>query len=164
VIARFSDGRPAIAEAQAGRGRLVVLATDLARQWNDLPVLPAFLPLVGETTAHIVGRRDLRHWTVADVRAAAYQRPGVWPLGPDERAVAVNVDVSESDQARLTDEEFLAAITRTAADTERVAAGHAVQTEQGQGLWRYGLMLLAATLVAEGIVARRPRQSVEVSA
>jgi hypothetical protein len=164
VIARFSDGRSAIAEAQAGRGRLVVLATDLARQWNDLPVLPAFLPLVGETTAHIVGRRDLRHWTVADVRAAAYQRPGVWPLGPDERAVAVNVDVSESDQARLTDEEFLAAITRTAADTERVAAGHAVQTEQGQGLWRYGLMLLAATLVAEGIVARRPRQSVEVSA
>jgi len=78
--------------------------------------------------------------------------------------VAVNVDVSESDQARLTDEEFLAAITRTAADTERVVAGHAVQTEQGQGLWRYGLMLLAATLVAEGIVARRPRQSVEVSA
>lgn len=164
LVARFADGRPALAEAQVGRGRLLVLATDLARQWNDLPVLPAFLPLVGETTAHMVGHRDLRHWSVADVRPAAYQRPGVWPLGPDARPVAVNVDVSESDQARITDEEFLAAITRTAADADRVAAGHAVQTEQGQGLWRYGLMLLAAMLVAESILARRPRQRVEVSA
>lgn len=164
VVARFADGRPALAEAQVGSGRLVVLATDLARQWNDLPVLPAFLPFVGETTAHMVGRRDLRHWTVADVRAAAYQRPGVWPLGPGQRLVAVNVDLSESDQARITDEEFLDAIARPAGDTDRVAAGHAAQTEQGQGLWRYGLMLLAATLVVESILARRPRQSVEVSA
>lgn len=164
VVAHFADGRPALAEAQAGSGRLMVLATDLARQWNDLPVLPAFLPLVGETTAHLVGRRDLRHWTVADVRAAAYQRPGVWPVGPDQRPVAVNVDLSESDQARITDEEFVEAIARPAGDAARVAAGHAAQTEQGQGLWRYGLMLLAATLVVESILARRPRQSVEVSA
>lgn len=164
VVAHFADGRPALAEAQVGSGRLMVLATDLARQWNDLPVLPAFLPLVGETTAHLVGRRDLRHWTVADVRTAAYQRPGVWPLGPDQRPVAVNVDLSESDQARITDEEFFDAIARPAGDADRVAAGHAAQTEQGQGLWRYGLMLLAATLVVESILARRPRQSVEVSA
>lgn len=164
VIARFGDGRPALAEARVGVGTLLVLATDLARQWNDLPVLPAFLPLVGELTTHVLGRRDRRHLAVADVREAEYRRPGVWPLGQDGQPVAVNVDVAESDQTRLTDAAFLDAVTRPAADTARIESAHAVQTEQGQNLWRYGLMLLAAVLVAEGVLARRPRRGGEVTA
>jgi hypothetical protein len=81
IIARFADGRPALAETRVGRGVVVVLATDLARQWNDLPVQPAFLPLVGELTTYMLGTRDTRQRTVGDVHDPRYQRPGVWPIG-----------------------------------------------------------------------------------
>lgn len=163
VIATFTSGRPAIAEARLGEGRLLVLATDLARQWNDLPVQPAFLPLVGEMTTHLLGPRGRTSRTVSEVAAAEYQRPGVWPLGADGTLVAVNVDVAESDQARQTPDELVAAIVRQPRDEAQVAAVQATRTEQGQGLWRYGLMLLAATLIVEGVIARRPRRAVEVS-
>ncbi len=164
VVARFANGRPALAEARLGDGVVLVLATDLSRQWNDVPVLPAFLPFVGELTGHALGRRDPRHLSIAEVRDAEYQRPGAWPLGTDGRRIAVNVDVSESDQTRLTDEEFADAVARPASDVGRVEEVRAVQTEQGQSLWRYGLMLLAAILVVESIMARRPRQPMEVRA
>ncbi len=164
VVATFSSGRPAIAEARLGEGRLLVLATDLARQWNDLPVQPAFLPLVGEMTAHLLGPRGRGVRTVGDVTVAEYQRPGIWPIGAGGTPVAVNVDVAESDQARQAPEEFVASIVRQPRDGTRVEAVQAARAEQGQGLWRYGLMLLGATLIVEGVIARRPRrQAMEVS-
>lgn len=164
VIATFTSGRPAIAEARLGEGRLLVLATDLARQWNDLPVQPAFLPLVGEMTAHLLGPRGRTTRTVAEVAAPEYRRPGIWPVGSGGVPVAVNVDVAESDQARQAPEEFVASIVRQPRDRTQAEVVEATRTEQGQGLWRYGLMLLGATLVVEGVVARRPRrQAMEVS-
>jgi len=162
MVASFTSGRPAVGEVRLGEGRLLVLATDLARQWNDLPVQPAFLPLVGEMTAHLLGPRGRGDRLVRDVREPGYQRPGVWPIGPSGAAVAVNVDVAESDQSRQTADEFQAAIVRQPRDETRQAAVQAVRAEQGQGLWRYGLMLLAAALVAEGVLARRPRRAAEV--
>lgn len=163
VIARFTDGQPALGEARLGAGHVMVLATDLARQWNDLPVLPAFLPLLGEMTTHMLGQRNRRSVTIAEVQDAAYQRPGVWPVGPGGRSVAVNVDVSESDQTRITAEDFQEAVARPAGAPDRIERARAVQTEEGQGLWRYGLMLLAVALVVESILARRPRSAVEVT-
>jgi hypothetical protein len=164
VIARFSDGRPALAEARVGRGAIVVLATDLARQWNDLPVQPIFVPVVGELATYMLGTRDVRQRLVSEVPDAAYQRPGSWPIGPAGRLVAVNVDVAESDQAMLTREEFLEAVARPAADSSALARTQAAQAEQGQNLWRYGVMLLGAALVLESIMARRPRRAQEVTA
>jgi hypothetical protein len=161
LVARLSDGRPLLAEARVGRGALLVLATDLARQWNDLPVQPAFVPMLGELATYMLGSRDPRQQLVADVREATYRRPGVWPIGPGGRLVAVNVDVAESDQAIVGEDEFLASVARTPSDPGRAAVAHAVETEQGQNLWRYGVMLLAAALILESIVARRPRQAQE---
>jgi hypothetical protein len=79
------------------------------------------------------------------------------------RLVAVNVDTSESDQAALTPEEFVGAVARPAADPGRVAQGRAAEAEQGQNLWRYGVMLLGAALVLESIMARRAWTSQEVT-
>lgn len=162
TIARFSDGRPAIAEVSAGRGRLLVLGTDVARQWNDLPVQPGFVPLVGEMTRHLLGDAAGTRVALASVQDASYQRPGVWPVGPRGQDAAVNVDVSESDQTPMTREEFVQVVSRPSADLARLARTEAVRLENNQGLWRYGIALLGLALVVESLLARRPRRIPEV--
>lgn len=162
TISRFTDGRAAMAEARAGAGHLLVLATDLGRQWNNLPVQPAFVPLVGELTRHLLGDGAGTRVALASVEDPRYQRPGVWPVGPRGQQAAVNVDVSESDQATLTVEEFQQALARPPADEARIAQTRAVRLEQDQGLWRYGIAVLGLTLVVESLIARRPRRGTEV--
>ena len=162
TISRFADGRAALAEARLGRGHLLVFATDLGRQWNNLPVQPAFVPLMGEIARHLLGDGAGTRLMVASVEDARYQRPGVWPVGLRGQEVAVNVDVSESDQALLTSEEFQQALARPPADEARVARVRAARLEQDQGLWRYGMVLLGLTLVSESLIARRPRRNTEV--
>jgi hypothetical protein len=69
--------------------------------------------------------------------------------------VAVNVDARESDPARQTPDEFQAAVTplqEAAAQDERLE----VRTqEERQNLWRYAILLMAAALAAESLVAAR---------
>ena len=159
TIARFGDGRAALAEARVGAGRLLVLASDLGRQWNNLPVQAAFVPLVGEIARHMLGDAAGARVALANVEDPRYQRPGVWPVGPRAQAAAVNVDVSESDQSVTTPDEFRQAIARPPADEARVARVEAARLEKDQGWWRYGMALLALALVAESsdcaAVARR---------
>ena len=164
TISRFTDGRPAIAEVRVGTGHLLVLATDVGRQWNNLPVQPAFVPLMAEVARHLLGDGAGTRVSLATVEDPQYQRPGVWPVGPRGQQAAVNVDVSESDQAVLTVEEFQQALARPPADEARVAQVRAARLEQDQGLWRYGMALLGLALVAESLVSRRTRRSTEVVA
>lgn len=157
TIVRFADGRPAMAEARVGTGHLLVLATDLGRQWNNLPVQAAFVPLVGELARHLLGDAAGGRAALATIDDPRYQRPGIWPVGPRGQDAAVNVDVSESDQATLRVEEFTQAIARPPADEVRVARVEAARLERDQGLWRYGIALLGLTLLVESLLARRPR-------
>lgn len=46
VLARFDDGQPAVLERRAGEGRIIVLALALDVREGDLPLQPAFLPLL----------------------------------------------------------------------------------------------------------------------
>ncbi|MBT6274510.1 MAG: hypothetical protein HOI95_10295, partial [Chromatiales bacterium] len=48
VIARFSNGAPAIFEVTRALGRTIYLATGAGREWGQLGVDPAFAPLVVE--------------------------------------------------------------------------------------------------------------------
>jgi hypothetical protein len=43
---RFSDGTPALAVQDIGRGRSALLATTLDDEWTDLPLRPGYLPLL----------------------------------------------------------------------------------------------------------------------
>jgi hypothetical protein len=155
TIARFGNGRPAFAEARAGTGRLLVFASDLGRQWNNLPVQAAFVPLVGELARYVLGDGAGTRVSLANVEDPRYQRPGVWPVGPRGQLAAVNVDVSESDQSVITTDEFQQAIARPPADEARVARVQATRLEHDQGWWRYGIALLGVTLVVESLIARR---------
>ena len=63
IVARFSNGSPALLERALGAGRVVLFASDLDRQWNDFPLHPAFVPFALEARAMwdmwegIAGRR-----------------------------------------------------------------------------------------------------------
>lgn len=155
TVARFGDGRPALAEARLGAGHVLVLASDLGRRWNNLPVQAAFVPLMGELARHMLGDGAGARVALASVDDERYQRPGVWPVGPRAQPAAVNVDVSESDQSVMTADEFQQAIARPPADEARVARIQATRLERDQGWWRYGMALLAVALVAESLIARR---------
>jgi hypothetical protein len=163
TIARFGNGRAALAEARVGNGRLLVFASDLGRQWNNLPVQAAFVPLVGELARYLLGDGAGARVALANVEDPRYQRPGVWPVGPRGQTAAVNVDVSESDQSVITTDEFQQAIARPPADEARVARVKATRLEHDQGWWRYGIALLGLTLVMESLIARRTRAAEVVS-
>ena len=69
--------------------------------------------------------------------------------------MAVNVDPRESRVDRVTPAEFQRMVTRTTAGLQPRAQRFARETESHQNYWRYGLMLLLATLVVEAFVGSR---------
>lgn len=74
VLARFDTGEPALVERMAGRGRVMVYASTLDLNWNDLPLKPMFLPFVHQLGRHLSGFREQPAWLtigqVLDVDAA----------------------------------------------------------------------------------------------
>jgi hypothetical protein len=58
VVLRFSDGMPAMMERPWGLGRVLVFASTADTAWNDLPVRPAFVPLMHRALGAPVQRQD----------------------------------------------------------------------------------------------------------
>lgn len=153
VIARFSNGSPALVERTLGQGRVVLFASDVDRRWNDFPLHPSFVPFAIEAVRYAAGDRRRPHeYTVGNAPAGAAAEAGTVMLADGSRA-AVNVDLRESDPARLTPEAF-AKMVRQSPGSARAADGQAVQTEARQSYWQYGLLVMIAALVAESFVGR----------
>lgn len=55
VLAELEQGAPLLIDHALGEGRVVLFASSLDRAWNDLPVLPVFVPLVDGVTAYLSG-------------------------------------------------------------------------------------------------------------
>ena len=53
VILSFESGAPALVERMVGRGRVLLFTSTLDRDWNDLAIQPAFLPLVQQIVRHL---------------------------------------------------------------------------------------------------------------
>ena len=74
VLARFDTGEPALVERAAGRGRVIVYASTLDLNWNDLALKPMFLPFVHQLGRHLSGFREQPAWLtigqVLDIDAA----------------------------------------------------------------------------------------------
>jgi hypothetical protein len=160
VAASFTDGSPALLERRDGGGRVMLLASDVDRRWNEFPLHPAFVPFAVESIRHVAGsREDGRDYLVADAPRGAKAVPGIYKLA-DGRNVAVNVDPRESSGARLTPQEFAQMIASDATagpDTQadRPTRARAQNLEAGQSLWRYGLLLMLGVLVVECLIGAR---------
>ena len=53
VLARFSDGTPALLEGAVGRGWALLFATSPDDAWTDLVQMPEFVPLMHRLTLHL---------------------------------------------------------------------------------------------------------------
>jgi hypothetical protein len=58
VIVSFADGSPAVVERTWRLGRVVLFSSTADTAWNDLPVRPAFVPLVHRALGSIIQRQD----------------------------------------------------------------------------------------------------------
>jgi hypothetical protein len=74
VLARFDTGEPALVERAAGRGRIIMYASTLDLNWNDLALKPMFLPFVHQLGRHLSGFKEQPAWLtigqVLDIDAA----------------------------------------------------------------------------------------------
>jgi hypothetical protein len=160
IIARFSNGTPALLERPFGQGRVVLFASDLDRRWNDFPLHPAFVPFALESVRYVAGamsgagdRRHTREYTVAQAPTGTGPAPGVY-RAPSGRMVSVNVDTRESNLARLDAAAFAEMVHKTDTTVSKAVELQAQQTEARQSYWQYGLMVMIAALVAESLVGR----------
>jgi hypothetical protein len=151
VLARFSDGTPALVEHES-RGRVLVLATDLSNAWNDFALHPSFVPFLHGLVRYAASAGTAPGELIVGARAELV-RPGT--IDVRGTRVAVNVDPAEADPRRLAPGGFLEAVPRggPAGGSERRDA--AAERERAQSLWRYGLMVMLAALVIESAVGRR---------
>jgi Aerotolerance regulator N-terminal/von Willebrand factor type A domain len=68
VLARFDDGAPALVERRVGSGRVLVWASSLDLEWNDLAVKPIFLPFMHQMARYLAAYREPEPWlTVGEV-------------------------------------------------------------------------------------------------
>jgi aerotolerance regulator-like protein/VWA domain-containing protein len=161
VLAKFSGGPAAVTEQTVGNGRLLLFTSDLDNQWNRFPLNPAFVPFAVESMKYLtLGREHRQAWVIPEVPPGLAPTPGLYSLpattaGGNERRIAINVDVRESNPARTTPEGFLAGIMRLSQSAEVKAASEAKEQEERQRLWQMGLAVMLLSLAAEGIVGRK---------
>jgi len=60
IVLRYADGSPAVMERPWGRGRVILFGSTANSAWNDLPLRPAYLPLMDRTLGSILERQDSR--------------------------------------------------------------------------------------------------------
>jgi hypothetical protein len=174
VLARFSDGAPALSEESLGRGRLLVFASDLENRWNRFPINPAFVPWAVETARYLTGGRERRQsFTLPGVPPGVPAEPGVHPISTESggeagragtpeagrragaRLVAVNPDVRESNPAAMAVDAFMDSITRVGRVSTSRGVVEAREQEERQRLWQVGLLAMLLALAVEGLVGRR---------
>ncbi|MEQ9499951.1 MAG: BatA domain-containing protein [Deltaproteobacteria bacterium] len=71
VLVEYDDGQPAVVEADAGKGRVVLWTTSIDREMSDFAIRPAFVPLMRQLVLRLgqaLGRPDTRHTLVGEPR------------------------------------------------------------------------------------------------
>ncbi|HEU4711666.1 MAG TPA: BatA domain-containing protein [Pyrinomonadaceae bacterium] len=61
VLARFEDGSPALVESRSGKGRVLLFTSSLGPSWNDLPLMPLYLPFIHQMVRY-TGAREENPW------------------------------------------------------------------------------------------------------
>ena len=159
TLARFTTGDTALIECPAGDGRALVLASDINNRWNDFPLHASFVPFVHEVVRYLASARaHTVDYLIGETPPGVSRAPGIAAVnggGPAARTIAVNVDPRESDPARLSADDFQAAVTRLKDAGGNETRGEVREQEDQQHLWRYALAAMALLLAAEGLLAAR---------
>ncbi|MCS6912154.1 MAG: BatA domain-containing protein [Myxococcota bacterium] len=99
TVLGYESGAPALLERPLDKGRVLLLTSTIDRDWNDLPIQPAFLPLVQQAVRYLAGS-PLRE---PEPPALVGQRQEI-KLRPDDTRVEVTLP---SGRKRLFERERL---------------------------------------------------------
>lgn len=79
TLLRFADDSPALMEHAVGEGRVLLWTTSLDRDWNDLPLNKAYLPLMRRSIEYLA----FHHAAPSSSRVALVGTPFAFPITPD---------------------------------------------------------------------------------
>ena len=131
VVLSFTDGAPALVDRPVGAGRILVFASDLRNEGNDLPRLPVFVPFLQEVVRYLdASPARSREFVVGAGPPGAPDEPGPARLPGAPGTIVLNVDTRESAFAPLTDEAFRASAERFARADESASALSADRRER----------------------------------
>lgn len=71
VLVEYDDGQPALIEGGLGEGRVILLTTSIDRDLTDLPIRPAFVPLIRRIILELgdaLSKPDPRRTLVGEIR------------------------------------------------------------------------------------------------
>ena len=162
TLARLTTGEAALVDCAPGKGRALVFASDFDNEWNDFPLHSAFVPFLHESVRYLAGgTRPAGEYLGAAAPAGVPAKPGIATraqpadAGGTARRVAINVDPAESEQGRLSAEEFQTAVTRLKDVSRSAPHLEASQQEEHQRIWQYVLAVMIATMIGGTFVAGR---------
>ncbi|MCH2061749.1 MAG: BatA domain-containing protein [Verrucomicrobiales bacterium] len=77
VVLRYNTGSPAVVESDLGLGKVYQFSSTADTEWNNLPVQPAFLPIVHRVFGSVLARRDAG-LNVSTGDSFVHQGPAEW--------------------------------------------------------------------------------------
>ena len=102
VLMRFDNTEPALIERQIGEGTVMLFASALDLEWNNLALQGLFLPFVHQT---------LRHLVQPESKQRAYQVGDNFSLVPSGEATSVSATDTNGQDINFSNDEFMITAT-----------------------------------------------------
>ena len=102
VLMRFDNAEPALIERQIGEGTVMLFASALDLEWNNLALQGLFLPFVHQT---------LRHLVQPESKQRAYQVGDNFSLVPSGEATSVSATDTNGQDINFSNDEFMITAT-----------------------------------------------------
>jgi hypothetical protein len=98
VLMQFDNTEPALVERQVGEGKVILFASAMDLEWNNLPLQGLFLPFVHET---------LRHLVQPELKQRSYQVGDNFSLDPSSQAQAISAEDADGNEIQFTNDGFV---------------------------------------------------------
>ena len=102
VLMQFDNTEPALVERHVGDGSVILFASAMDLEWNNLPLQSLFLPFVHET---------LRHLVQPELKQKAYSVGDSFSVNLDEIAGSVGARDPNGDEIIFTNTDFITQVS-----------------------------------------------------
>tara|TARA_B100000700_G_scaffold192456_1_gene211963 strand:- start:1183 stop:3207 length:2025 start_codon:yes stop_codon:yes gene_type:complete len=102
VLMQFDNTEPALVERHVGDGSVILFASAMDLEWNNLPLQSLFLPFVHET---------LRHLVQPELKQKAYSVGDSFSVNLDENAGSVSARAPNGDEIIFTNTDFVTQVS-----------------------------------------------------
>ena len=102
VLMQFDNTEPALVERHVGDGSVILFASAMDLEWNNLPLQSLFLPFVHET---------LRHLVQPELKQKAYSVGDSFSVNLNENAGRVSARAPSGDEIIFTNTDFITQVS-----------------------------------------------------